>query len=360
MKFSELNISDSIKSIIKKNNLDEMTKVQVEVIPRVIDRKNVLASANTGTGKTLSFVIPIVNNLKKEKGKITTLVLSPTKELSLQTRDVFRTYLINTDYKCSVILGGSNQKSQKELLAKGLDILVATPGRLLDLIRNKKIDLSLVDTLVIDEIDEMVKKGFLSDLKDIVSVLPSSKQVLMFSATINDRVKAFFRALTTNYEVIELKNENSTDIKQEFICVTDDIKFNIFKKIILNSKRTLVFTDTLEETNYLVNRLKEYKINVQGINSSYDKTLKGKIIRDFKENKIRVLISTDLMARGIDIEDLELVLNYNVPELASYTHRIGRTGRGGSSGKAITLYTEKELNKVKKLTDSLNIDLKVN
>lgn len=348
MKFKKLNIISPILKAIEEIGYTEPTDIQLHAIPVILDNKDILGSARTGTGKTAAFAIPILqmlhnkNIVNNKPKKIKVLVLTPTRELAIQVRDNFRNYGKYTGLKASVILGGVNQKSQIEVLKKGLEILIATPGRLLDLINQKHVDLSGVEYLVLDEADSMLDMGFIHDVKKIISYIPSKRQTLMFSATMPDEIKKLADTFLVNQVNVFVAPVSSTNnkIEQAVYFVDKKNKTNLLLDILekINYESVLIFTRTKHGANKLVSTLLKNNINCAAIHGNKSQSARQKALTEFKSGKIKVLVATDIAARGIDINGLSHVINYDFPETPeTYVHRIGRTGRAGSTGNSISL-----------------------
>ncbi len=360
MKFKELQLSDSILKEIDSMGYIETTPIQELAIPKILGKSDVIGLAQTGTGKTAAFSLPIIDTLIKEyqpDRKIKALILSPTRELAIQIRDNILNYAKGTNFKCSVILGGVNQNSQKEVLKKGIDILVATPGRLVDLINQRKADMSNVNFLVLDEADTMLDMGFIKDIKHIISKTPTTRQTLLFSATMPAEVKKLCGEFMISPITVKVNSKEVTadKIDQELYYVDKKNKTNLLLDLIsLKAKpTTLIFTRTKHGANKLAEELAEFNIMTSVIHGNKTQSNRVKALKDFKEGKTKIMIATDIAARGIDISDLELVINYDMPEKPElYIHRIGRTARAGREGKAISLCTSaelKEINAIEKL-----------
>lgn len=350
MKFKELNLSTKILSAIEKMEYVEATQIQQLAIPQILANKDIIGLAQTGTGKTAAFALPIIDiliNKYEPDRKIKVLILTPTRELAIQIRDNILNYAKDTNFKCSVILGGVNQNSQKEVLKKGIDILVATPGRLLDLINQHKADVSTVKMLVLDEADTMLDMGFIKDIKKIISKTPDTRQTMLFSATMPTEIKELSKQFMKQPVIIKTKTEEITadKINQELYYVDKKNKINLLLELISTKEKptTLIFTRTKYGANKLEKQLAEFDIKTSVIHGNKTQSNRVKALTDFKSGKTRVMIATDIAARGIDIKDLGLVINYDIPDQAEvYVHRIGRTARAGKEGKAISLCSSDE------------------
>ncbi|MDD3187457.1 MAG: DEAD/DEAH box helicase [Bacilli bacterium] len=360
MKFKELKLSKQIMNAIEKIGYEEATPIQELAIPAIMENKDVIGLAQTGTGKTAAFALPIIDKLirtSKPDKKIKFLIISPTRELAVQIRDNILNYIEETEFKCSVILGGVNQESQIRVLKNGIDILVATPGRLVDLIKQKKADLSNVETIVLDEADTMLDMGFIKDVKFIISQTKEKRQTLLFSATMPKEIKELAANIMNNPITIKTKTEEITADKiiEEVYFVDTKNKTNLLIELISNKEKPsiLIFTRTKHGANKLAEELSEFDIKTSVIHGNKTQSNRVKALSDFKTGKTRIMIATDIAARGIDITDLGLVINYNIPEKPEiYVHRIGRTARAGKSGKSISLCSsceQKDLKDIEKL-----------
>lgn len=355
MKFKELQLSNKILTAVENIGYTEATPIQELAIPKILEKKDIVGLAQTGTGKTAAFALPMIDILLREyeaDRKIKALIITPTRELAIQIRDNILLYSKGTNFKCSVILGGVNQNSQKEVLKKGIDILVATPGRLVDLMNQKKADLSNVEYLVLDEADTMLDMGFIKDIKTIISATSKNRQTLLFSATMPNEIKELSAKFMKNPITIKTKtNEITADkIEQELYYVDKPNKVHLLLDLIDTKEKptTLIFTRTKHGANDLQDKLAEFKIKVSVIHGNKTQSNRVKALSDFKTGKTRIMIATDIAARGIDINDLGLVINYDIPEQPEiYVHRIGRTARAGKDGKSISLCSSAEVKDLK-------------
>lgn len=365
MTFKDLGLTTPLLKAIENAKYKTPSPIQEQSIPYILKGRDVLACAQTGTGKTAAFALPLINNLlelnnenNKDK-KIKVLVLTPTRELAIQIRDNFRLYGIYTNIKCSVILGGVNQSSQIELLKKGVDVLVATPGRLLDLINQKYVKLDNVQTLVLDEADTMLDMGFIKDVKKIISFTPIQKQTLLFSATMSKEVISLSEDLLVDHVQVKIVSENVTADKiNQSVYFTDKVnKAKLLLEILSNTniKSVLIFTRTKHGANKLAEILEKNGILAGILHGNKSQTARVTALSNFKSGKCKILIATDIAARGIDISELSHVINYEIPEHAEvYVHRIGRTARAGFSGIAISLCDINEKRYLKDIEKLIN------
>ncbi|MEG0794571.1 MAG: DEAD/DEAH box helicase [Bacilli bacterium] len=344
MNFSDFNLHASIMQAIEKSGYEKPTLIQEQVIPFIMEGKDILGCAQTGTGKTAAFALPILDGLLKEPNNelnIKALILTPTRELAMQIRDNFRQFGGSTPLKCSVIFGGVNQNSQVNVLKKGVDILVATPGRLLDLINQKYVKLDKIKYLVLDEADMMLDMGFLHDVKKIMSFTNPVKQTLLFSATMPKTIEELSSTLLKNPSVVKVTPVSSTVklIEQKLYYVDKKNKASLLIDILKKEdiKSALIFCKTKHGANKLGEILEKAKLENGVIHGNKSQNARVQVLRDFKAGRIKILIATDIAARGIDIEELSHVFNYDMPDQAeTYVHRIGRTGRANLSGKAVS------------------------
>lgn len=360
MKFNELNIIESINKALKEAGYVEPTPIQEKSIPLLLQGKDLLGCAQTGTGKTAAFAVPVLQNIIKSKqevgnkqgvGKksriIRALILAPTRELAIQINENFTMYGKYTGIRNTVIYGGVSQHPQTRILQNGVDILVATPGRLLDLINQKYIDLSNVQHFVLDEADRMFDMGMLHDVKRIVAKLPKVRQNLLFSATMPKEVMTLVNDILMEPVRIDISPVSSTIdiISQGVYFVSKKEKKALLPHILKDEslKSVLVFSRTKHGANNIVKDLGKVGIEALAIHGNKSQNARQLALNNFKEGITRVLVATDIAARGIDVEELSCVINYNLPEISeTYVHRIGRTGRAGHSGISISFCDEEE------------------
>ncbi|MBT7816217.1 DEAD/DEAH box helicase [Flavobacteriaceae bacterium] len=343
MHFSDFNLNNPLLKAIFEKNYETPTKVQILTIPLVLAKKNVIASAQTGTGKTAAFALPILQLLfhqqdtNKEHKKIRALIVSPTRELAVQINEEFTDYSKYTKQSSTVVYGGISIDAQKKVLKKGFDILIATPGRLLDLCKQEIVDLSTVEILVLDEADLMLDMGFIDDIRKIDFLCPNQKQILLFSATMPSKVVHFAKNLLSNPEIVEVISRKSEKIKVQellyYVPKPNKIELclhllrNTIKGNILIFRRTRNGVDNLEQT------LLKNGFKVETLHGEKNQNLRQNSLSKFKNNEVNILIATDVASRGIDIEDLDVVINFDLPNISeTYVHRIGRTARAGKKG----------------------------
>lgn len=347
MSFSTLGLSVPLLKAIKEQGYSEPTPIQKQAIPVILGKKDILAGAQTGTGKTAGFTLPILELLSRAKPlkaghSVKVLILTPTRELAAQVAESVETYGKYLPFTSAVIFGGVKINPQLTKLRKGVDIVIATPGRLLDHISQKSIDLRGVEFLVLDEADRMLDMGFINDIKKILAILPKQRQNLLFSATYSDEIKKLSDKLLNSPVLIEVARANATaqSIKQAVYPVDQVRKRELLTHLINESKwkQVLVFTRTKHGANRLSGQLEKDGITAAAIHGNKSQNARTKALADFKKGEVRVLVATDIAARGIDIDQLPHVINYELPNIAEdYVHRIGRTGRAGNTGEAISL-----------------------
>ena len=347
MKFTELGLNEHILRAIKDQGYDTPTPVQQKAIPVVLEGKDVLAGAQTGTGKTAGFTLPLLQLLSKSpkpKGKrpVRALVLTPTRELASQVAESVKDYGKYLPFKSTVIFGGVSINPQIHTLKNGVDIIIATPGRLLDLMNQRAVDLREVEYLILDEADRMLDMGFIHDIKKILKVLPSKRQNLLFSATYSKEIKSLADGLLNNPALIEVARTNATSAQiEQIVYPVDKVrKREMLTQLIKdnNWSQVLVFTRTKHGANRLSEQLGKDGITSAAIHGNKSQNARTKALSGFKEGKVKVLVATDIAARGIDIDQLSHVVNYELPNISEdYVHRIGRTGRAGNKGQAISL-----------------------
>ena len=352
MSFKNLGLSDELLNTIQKEGYSEATPVQERAIPLINKGMDILAGAQTGTGKTAAFALPILNRLqqsKSKKRKVRALILTPTRELAAQVNNSFRTYGIALPFKTIEIFGGVSMRPQKSKLKKGVDIVVATPGRLLDHLSQNTIDLSGVEVFVLDEADRMLDMGFKRDIEKVIKQLPERRQNLLFSATFPKEIQKLASRLLNSPKKIQVASENSTaeKVKQTVYPVDQSRKRELLIHSIKENNwfQVLVFIKTKRAADKLTRQLNKKGILSDTIHGNKTQAARSKALEGFKKGKVQVLVATDVAARGIDIDLLPVVINFNLPMVAEdYIHRIGRTARAGKEGEAISLVCAEEFN----------------
>lgn len=364
MEFNDLNLSDPILRSLKDQNYKKPTPIQAEVIPAVLNNSDIMAAAQTGTGKTAAFVLPILSKLSNPKYKykghqLRALIVTPTRELAAQVRESVNTYSKYLSIKSTAVYGGARIHNQRLKLRSGIDILVATPGRLLDLHNQKSVNLNNIEILVLDEADQMLDMGFIHDIKKIANLLPDRRQNLMFTATFSDSFRSLAMNLAKKAIEISVTNDNETgeNINHYIHPVDKSRKAELLIELINTKKweQALVFTRTKHGADRLQKQLDNVNINTKAIHGNKTQNNRMKALEAFKNNKIQILVATDVAARGIDIKRMSQVINFDVPTVAKdYVHRIGRTGRGGNMGEAITLVSADEFRLLRDIEKLIN------
>lgn len=351
MSFNSLGLSDALLKAVSDQGYTTPSPIQQKAIPLILERKDVLASAQTGTGKTAGFTLPMLQILSQgqqlRQRPIRALILTPTRELAAQVYESVRDYSTYLDIRSMVIFGGVNQSPQVSTLRQGVDILIATPGRLLDLHNQRLLSLSSIEILVLDEADRMLDMGFLRDIKKIMALMPAKRQNLLFSATFSKEIKTLANDILHHPVLVEATPENSTvdAIEQKVYRVAKDLKQDLLIKLISdgNWEQVLVFTRTKHGANKLTKKLISSNISALAIHGNKSQGARTKALEGFKKGTIRILVATDIAARGLDIPLLPHVVNFELPNIPEdYVHRIGRTGRAGASGLALSLVSADE------------------
>ena len=351
MTFSDLGLSSALVKAVDEKGYTKPSPIQEKAIPHILNRKDILASAQTGTGKTAGFTLPILQYLSETKHikyrPLRALVLTPTRELAAQVYDNIREYSKYVNVKSAVIFGGVNAKPQIATLKKGVDILVATPGRLLDLHDRKALSFKRIDVLILDEADRMLDMGFVRDINKIISFMPEKRQNLMFSATFSNDIKKLASGILKNPVSVATAPQNSTAKKVTHKVYKVDKKKKTAFTIKLvkenNWNQVLIFTRTKHGANKLTKKLIQAGVSSAAIHGNKSQGARTKALKNFKDNSIKILVATDIAARGLDIPLLPYVINFELPNVPEdYVHRIGRTGRAGAAGEAISLVCSEE------------------
>ncbi len=352
MPFKSLNIIEPILKSLQEEGYTTPTPIQIKAIPIVLQGTDLLGCAQTGTGKTAAFAIPILQLLSENKShdkkkKIRSLIVTPTRELAIQIGESFKNYGRHTHLSCTVIFGGVNQNPQVAALQRGIDILVATPGRLLDLMNQGYINLHDIQIFVLDEADRMLDMGFIHDVKKLLTALPKKRQSLFFSATMPPEIVTLAGTILHLPSKVEVKPVTSTAdlIQQTLYFIDKGNKYNLLLKILedKNIKTALVFTRTKHGADKVVKMLVKNHIKSEAIHGNKAQNARQRALTNFKNQTTRVLVATDIAARGIDVDELEMVINFEMPNIPeTYIHRIGRTGRAGAKGSAISFCDAEE------------------
>ncbi|WP_286266421.1 DEAD/DEAH box helicase [Thalassotalea atypica] len=350
MSVNAIGLSEELLKAVKEIGYKQLTPIQQKAIPLIRTGVDVLASAQTGTGKTAAFSLPILDSLAKDTtnaGALKALILTPTRELAMQVAQNIEAYCQYLPIKSGVVYGGGAMPSQTKMLKAGVDVLVATPGRLLEHVALRNVSLAQVKFFVLDEADRMLDMGFLSDIEKIVPTIKSKHQTLMFSATFSNKVKTLANQILTTPKSIEVAKQNSTSgkIRQAVYWVSEERKRELLSELIgvNNWQQVLVFAGTKESANILAKELKLDGIKAALCHGDKSQGARNKALEKFASGEVRVLVATDVAARGLDIPDLPYVVNFHLPFLAEdYVHRVGRTGRAGKTGTAISLVSPKD------------------
>lgn len=362
-KFEEMGLKDSVMKGIKDMGFVNPSPVQSQSIPIALEGHDLIAQAQTGTGKTAAFSIPILNQIEKN-GEIEALVITPTRELAMQISDeVFKLGKF-VRIKTVCVYGGQSIRRQCELLENNPQILVATPGRLLDHLKNGRIPNFAPKVVVLDESDEMLDMGFLDDVEEIFSYLPSNRQTLLFSATMPDQIQKLAHKILNQPKYVKITPANitNTDITQKCYVINEGHRDEAIVRLmdVFSPQKSIIFTSTKKEADALAIRLAQSKYKAGALHGDMDQRARMDSIRAFKSNKINILVATDVAARGLDISDVSHVFNYHIPlNPESYVHRIGRTGRAGRKGMAITLITPLEFKELKRIQDEVKHSLEL-
>ena len=346
MQFDDLGLRPELLRAVHEQDYNTPTPVQAQAIPAILQGRDIMAAAQTGTGKTAGFTLPVLQLLSAQtvsgRRKVRTLVLVPTRELAAQVAESVRTYGAHLPLRCAVIFGGVGIRPQIDALARGVDIVVATPGRLLDHVGQRTIDLSHVEILILDEADRMLDMGFIHDIKRVLKLIPAKRQTLLFSATFANEIKELADRLLDHPQRIEVARSNSAAelVEQLAYRVDRERKAELLAELIHQGKwsQLLVFTRTKHGANRLADKLERAQITASAIHGNKSQGARTRALADFKRGQVRVLVATEIAARGLDIDQLPYVVNFELPFVPEdYVHRIGRTGRAGSRGHAVSL-----------------------
>ncbi len=352
MTFNELGLIEPILKALATEGYSTPTPIQQQAIPIILQQRDLLGCAQTGTGKTAAFALPIIQlhhqkPTQKNPVKIRTLILTPTRELAIQIGDSFKAYGAYTQIRSTVIFGGVGQQPQTDALKRGVEILIATPGRLLDLMQQGFVDLQQLEIFVLDEADRMLDMGFIHDVRKVIAKLPAKRQTLFFSATMPPEIQKLADTILNKPEKVAVTPVSSTaeTVKQLLYFAEKNEKRDLLNVLLMNPeiKAALVFSRTKHGANKIAKELLKVRITAEAIHGNKSQTARQNALGNFKSGKTRVLVATDIAARGIDIDDLAYVFNYDLPNIPeTYVHRIGRTGRAGASGQAISFCDTEE------------------
>ena len=358
MKFTELNLNESLLEAISHMGFVDATPIQEFAIPKILDNKDIIACAQTGTGKTAAFILPILNKLVgKEDTTIDTLIIVPTRELAVQIEQEIQGLSYFVSVGSQAIYGGGDGKDwdiQKEALKEGTDIIVATPGKLISHLSMGYVNFNHVKHLILDEADKMLDMGFLDDLEKIISYLPKEHQTLLFSATMAPKIRTLAEKILKNPEEITLSiSKPAPGVSQNLYLTFDNQKIPVIKHILEQKPEytsIIIFTSSKARVSEIVQGLRKNGFKSQGISSNLTQAEREDVLRGFRSKRIRILVATDVMSRGIDIKEINMVINYDAPHDAEdYVHRIGRTARANTKGEAYTLVNEKDMPKMQRI-----------
>jgi ATP-dependent RNA helicase RhlE len=372
MTFKELKLIEPILKALRTEGYENPTPIQQQAIPIVLDRKDLLGCAQTGTGKTAAFAIPILQILQEKhnltnpaKRLVKALILTPTRELAIQIDESFAAYGRHTQIRHAVIFGGVSQHAQVEQLRRGVDVLIATPGRLLDLMQQRLVNIANLEILVLDEADRMLDMGFVNDVKKVIAKVPEKRQTLFFSATMPPDIQKLADTILSNPMKVEVTPVSSTvEVIEQSVYYVDKPNKPSLLNFILKDKSietALVFTRTKHGADKIVKHLNAMRIGAEAIHGNKSQNARQKALSNFKARKTRILVATDIAARGIDVDQLTHVINYDLPNIPeTYVHRIGRTGRAGQSGIALSFCDLEEREFLRDIQKLIGKDLTVN
>ena len=359
MTFSDLGLNKTLVRKCESLDFTEPTPIQTRAIPVILEGADLIGCAETGTGKTAAFLLPTIQRLLKQKKKgVKVLIVAPTRELVSQIEKAYIEFA-NKKLRCVSIIGGASMKRQINALRRGVNVVIATPGRLLDHVKRGTINLSNVETLILDEADRMLDMGFLPAIKDIIDAIPQERQTLLFSATISDSIKTLAFSMMKKPEVIEVSRQNRTarTIDQTAYPVATHSKTALLLNLLEtnNFEKVLVFTRTKRGADRISHILSKRDMSANRIHSNRTQSQRERALKSFRRGNTRILVATDIASRGIDVDEVSHVINYDVPQAPEdYVHRVGRTGRAGNTGNAITLVTpleEMAMKNIEKLTE---------
>ena len=365
MTFNDLKLSAPLLKAVSEAGYETPSPIQASAIPPVLEGRDLMGCAQTGTGKTAAFALPMLDRLSaaapRKKGAVRALILTPTRELALQIGESFDAYGKYLKLRSTVIFGGVGQAPQVEAIRKGVDILIACPGRLNDLIGQGHIDLSNLEVFVLDEADRMLDMGFFDDIMQIVKQMPTKRQTILFSATLPPKIRQLAKQILKDPAEINIaiSKPNEAIIQSAYICYETQ-KMTIIQELFSkpNRKKTIIFSSSKQKVKDLAYSLKRMKLNVAAMHSDLEQEQREAVMLDFKNGKTDILVATDIVARGIDIDDIGLVINYDVPhDPEDYIHRIGRTARANADGVAITFVCEPEQGKFHKIEEFIEKDI---
>ncbi len=368
MNFTHFDLNPKILNAIEDMGYQTPTPIQQQAIPYILQGRDVFACAQTGTGKTASFTLPIIEHLltcRLRSGLPRVIILEPTRELAHQVYENFVNYTKYLNLKAVILVGGESMLGQDKILKRGVDVLIATPGRLLDLFERGKLIFTDLKTLVIDEADRMLDMGFIPDIEQLVSLVPKLRQTLLFSATMSDEIKDIASKYLINPKLITVSKTNSTaETVEQFIVKLDDMDKRKALRTILRQKGTgsqsIIFCNRKKDVDIVTSSLKRHGFSAAGLHGDLTQHMRNETLDGFRSGKLQILVASDVAARGIDVQDLGLVVNFDVPlQGEDYVHRIGRTGRAGKAGQAITFVTKNESRKLKAVEKIISKEIPV-
>ena len=366
MKFTELGLNDALLEAISYMGFENATPIQEQAIPVILKGQDIIGCAQTGTGKTAAFILPVINKMVgKEDTKTNTLIIVPTRELAVQIEQQIQGLSYFTSVGSKAIYGGGDGKAfqeEKEALQNGMDIIVATPGKLISHLKLGYVDFSQVKHLILDEADRMLDMGFHDDIQRIVKSLPEKRQNLLFSATMAKEIRSLAKRMLHNPTEINLALSKPAEGVNQKVFLTHDNQKNPMLKELLKErqdyKRIILFTGTKSKVSEIVQYLKKNKFKVHGISSNLEQEEREEVLRGFKSGRIRLLIATDVMSRGIDIKEINMVINYDVPgDAEDYVHRVGRTARANTKGEAVTFINQKDMGRFARIEKLIEADI---
>ena len=364
MTFEELSLNEKTKRALKDAGYTNPTPIQEQAIPVVLEGKDFIGQSKTGTGKTASYSLPMIEKIDASSKKVQAIVLCPTRELAVQVADEVRKFLkYQEGIKTIAIYGGQSIETQIKMLKKGVQIVIGTPGRIMDHMRRKTLKLDNVKMCVLDEADEMLNMGFEEDIETILKDVPEERQTVLFSATMNKRIMGITKKYLKNPKKVKIQAEELTvnEIEQISISIKEAMKSETLMRLIevYNPQKAIVFCNTKKRVDDLIEVLKQNHFKAEALHGDVKQTQRERIMKRMRNGEFQILVATDVVARGIDIQDVEFVLNYDVPqEEEYYVHRIGRTGRNGNSGKAFTFVVGKEKSKLQSIKKYSNAKIK--
>lgn len=364
MTFEELNLNEKTKRALKDAGYTNPTPIQEQAIPVVLEGKDFIGQSKTGTGKTASYSLPMIEKIDSSSKKVQAIVLCPTRELAVQVADEVRKFLkYQEGIKTIAIYGGQSIETQIKMLKKGVQIVIGTPGRIMDHMRRKTLKLDNVKMCVLDEADEMLNMGFEEDIETILKDVPEERQTVLFSATMNKRIMGITKKYLKNPKKVKIPAEELTvnEIEQISISIKEAMKSETLMRLIqvYQPQKAIVFCNTKKRVDDLIEVLKQNHFKAEALHGDIKQTVRERIMKRMRNGEFQILVATDVVARGIDIQDVEFVLNYDVPqEEEYYVHRIGRTGRNGNTGKAITFVVGKEKSKLQSIKKYSNAKIK--